>query len=68
MVNFFWKTRDWKHSSDCIYQRNFHKADSIELGLERCLKFFVEDLEKGCRNDCLKSGSENGECPGLTEG
>ena len=62
MVNFFGKPKDWKHSSDYIYWRNFHKADSTELGLERGLPFFLYKIwEKDTEMSASKSGSENGD-------
>lgn len=68
MVKFFGKTRDRKHSSNCAYLRKFHKADSIKLGLERCINFLQKIWGKDTKVGTLKSGSENGEYCSVTEG
>lgn len=67
MVKFLEDKRQ-ENSSDCIYQRNFHKADSTELSLKRCLLFFMEELGKNTKVGTLRSGSENGDYSRLTEG
>ena len=57
-----------ENSSDCIYQRNFHKADSTELSLKRCQSFLWKSWEKNTKVGTLKSGLENGDYSSLTEG